>query len=142
MGPDDNCAIEAPEPNPTMTAHDIASPDLGSPDVNTAHTGRIPLVDRLPDHVRASLTPAQTVALSDYEMPALTDRHPVDMRMTVPLPGRPMILSLRAGRERLSPERRAIEGKRYPLHTIGNFFSWAWAWSDSSPQDRLSSSDV
>ncbi|MBO6784735.1 MAG: hypothetical protein JJ899_15885 [Alphaproteobacteria bacterium] len=47
-------------------------------------------------------------------------RYPVDLRLTLPLPGRPVFFSVVAGRERRSSERRAAERRRHPLHTIGN----------------------
>lgn len=50
----------------------------------------------------------------------LTARHPVDLRLTLPLPGRPVFLSLVAGREKRSVDRRAVERKQHPLHTLGN----------------------
>jgi len=50
----------------------------------------------------------------------LTARHPVDLRLTLPLPGRPVFLSLVAGREKRSVNRRAVERKQHPLHTLGN----------------------
>ncbi len=93
-----------------MTAHDI----------NTAPDLPIPLLDRLPEALRASLTPEQRHALSNFVELAPANAHPVDLRVTVPLPGRPMFLSVLAGPERRSKVRRSIERRRHPLHTIGN----------------------
>lgn len=50
----------------------------------------------------------------------LMARHPVDLRLTLPMPGRPVFLSLVAGREKRSVDRRAVERKQHPLHTLGN----------------------
>lgn len=50
----------------------------------------------------------------------ITPRHPVDLRLTLPLPGRPVFLSLVAGREKRSVDRRAVERRQHPLHTLGN----------------------
>ncbi len=60
----------------------------------------------------------------DTEQPvsaaAHTSTFPVDLRLTLPLPGRPVFLSVVAGRERRSSARRAVERQRHPLHTVGN----------------------
>lgn len=101
-----------------MTAHDISNPGLDAPNTNTGREGPIPLLDRLPDSVRASLTSEQVAALAGYASPAGT--HPVDVRVTIPLPGRPVFFSLLAGPERRSRQRRSIERQRHPLRTIGN----------------------
>lgn len=50
----------------------------------------------------------------------VTARHPVDLRLTLRLPGRSVFLSLVAGREKRSEDRRAVERKQHPLHTLGN----------------------
>lgn len=93
-----------------MTAQDInAAPDLP-----------IPLLDRLPEALRASLTPEQKRAFATVVEPAPSSTHPVDLRVTVPVPGRPMFLSVLAGPERRSKDRRSIERRRHPLHTLGN----------------------
>jgi hypothetical protein len=46
--------------------------------------------------------------------------HPVDLRLSLPLPGRPVFFSLIAGRERRSPRRLAVERHQHPLRTFGN----------------------
>ncbi len=89
-------------------------------DINTAPDLPIPLLDRLPEALRASLTPEQRQAFSAVTEPAGDDAHPVDLRITVPVPGRPLFLSVLAGPERRSKDRRSIERRRHPLHTIGN----------------------
>lgn len=45
---------------------------------------------------------------------------PVDLRLTLPVPGRPVFLSVVAGRERRSATRLEEERRRHPLHTAGN----------------------
>jgi len=45
---------------------------------------------------------------------------PVDLRFTLPVPGRPVFLSVVAGRERRSPARLQDKRRRHPLHTAGN----------------------
>lgn len=71
-------------------------------------------------------TTGQHMSAQDIENPReaeaydITTRHPVDLRLTLPLPGRPVFLSLVAGREKRSVNRRAVERKQHPLHTLGN----------------------
>ncbi len=50
-----------------------------------------------------------------------SSRHPVNVRLTIPLPflGR-CYLTVVAGRERRSPERLAVERRKHPLRTAGN----------------------
>lgn len=73
---------------------------------------------RIPEPVRDSLTPAQAQAVSTAVQPS--GRHPVDLRLTLPLPGRPVFFSVVAGRERRSGDRLAAERRQHPLHTLGN----------------------
>ena len=98
-----------------MTAHDIDAQDI-----NTTAEHAIPLLDRLPEALRASLTPEQQHAFSAFTEPAATSAHPVDLRVTLPVPGRPMFVSVLAGPERRSRTRRSLERARHPLRTIGN----------------------
>ena len=72
-------------------------------DINTAADHPTPLLDRLPETLRASLTPEQQQAFSAFAEPAAGNAHPVDLRVTVPVPGRPM-----------------FERARHPLRTFGN----------------------
>jgi len=88
--------------------------------INTAPDLPVPLLDRLPEALRASLTPEQRHALSAVAEPAPSNAHPVDLRVTLPVPGRPVFLSILAGPERRSKDRRSIERRRHPLRTIGN----------------------
>ena len=44
----------------------------------------------------------------------------VDIRMTLPLPGIPVFLSVRAGRERRNPRRRQAERKTHRRHSLAN----------------------
>ena len=101
-----------------MTAQDLTSPDLAAPHSGPGTRHDTTLLDRLPENIRAGLTPEQAAAIGDCAAPA--GRHPVDVRVTVPFPCRPVFLSVVAGRERRSPRRRAVERRRHPLHTAGN----------------------
>lgn len=98
-----------------MTSHDIASSDM-----NPVRDQGIPLLERLPQAIRASFTPEQEEALSAFVAPAPAITHPVDLRLTIPVPGRPMFVSVLAGPERRSKTRRSLERKRHPLRTLGN----------------------
>jgi len=98
----------------------MTAQDINSPKINPGPERPVPLLDRLPHAVRASLTPEQRQALSAFTEPAPANAHPVDLRFTVPVPGRPMFLSLLAGPERRSKTRRTQERAHHPLHTIGN----------------------
>jgi len=98
----------------------MTAQDINSPDINTGPEHPVPLLDRLPEALRASLTPEQQQAFSAFAEPATANVHPVDLRVTVPVPGRPVFLSVLAGPERRSKSRRAVERQRHPLHTIGN----------------------
>ncbi|MBT5571018.1 MAG: hypothetical protein HOJ90_07370 [Alphaproteobacteria bacterium] len=77
-----------------------------------------PLLQRIPEPVRDTLSPEQAQALSQVTNPA--GQHPVDLRLTLPLPGRKVFFSVVAGRERRSGERLAVERRQHPLHTAGN----------------------
>jgi hypothetical protein len=59
-------------------------------------------------------------AFSTFAEPAAGNAHPVDLRVTVPVPGRPMFVSVLAGPERRSKTRCSLECARHPLRTIGN----------------------
>lgn len=75
-------------------------------------------VRRIPAPVRESLTPEQISAVSSAV--GSSGHHPVDLRLTLPLPGHPVFFSVAAGRERRSEERLAVERRQHPLHTFGN----------------------
>jgi len=75
-------------------------------------------LQRIPEPIRQSFTPEQVTAVSTAVQPS--SRHPVDLRLTLPLPGRPVFFSIVAGRERRSGDRLATERRQHPLHTFGN----------------------
>ncbi len=64
------------------------------------------MLAHLPQAVRASLTPEQAEALEALADMRKASRHPVDLRLTLPIPCRPMFLTVVAGRERRSSARR------------------------------------
>lgn len=46
--------------------------------------------------------------------------HPVDIRLSIPLPGLRFYVTLVGGREKRSPDRRAADRGRYPIRTAAN----------------------
>lgn len=86
----------------------------------TAGSNAASAFDRLPETIRDTLTPEQADALANVPAAKPDGAHPVDMRFTLPLPGRPMFFTLVAGHERRSAERQRLERRRRPLHTVGN----------------------
>ena len=55
--------------------------------------------------------------------------HPVDIRLTIPLPFRSFYVTIVAGPERRAKERRAGERKKHPLLTLGNMIVYLVAGS-------------
>jgi len=78
------------------------------------------LLSRLPADVRSRLSPEiQTMlAVAAADRPWRT--HPVDIRISVPLPFGSFYLTLVAGRERRSPVRRAVDAQGRRLVRFGN----------------------
>ncbi len=46
--------------------------------------------------------------------------HPINLRLSIPLPFKRYYVTLVAGEERRSPERRAEERRKHPIKTTGN----------------------
>ncbi len=63
---------------------------------------------------------AQNLNSTQTAEAATVSSFPVDLRFTLPVPGRPVFLSVVAGRERRSEARLQEERRRHPLHTAGN----------------------
>jgi hypothetical protein len=55
--------------------------------------------------------------------------HPVDVRLTIPLPFRSFYLTIIAGPEKRGKQRRADERKKHPLLTFGNMIVCLFAGS-------------
>ena len=70
--------------------------------------------------VRESLTPAQLAAVRDAARFVNWDQHPVDLRLSLPLPFGRFFVALVAGRERRAAARRAVEGTHHPVMTPAN----------------------
>jgi hypothetical protein len=82
---------------------------------------------RLPQEVRASLTPAQEMALRQAAAGRSADPHPIDIRLSVPTPWGRYYFALFGGREKRSAARRASDRRLRPLATTANvlFFGGA-----------------
>lgn len=91
---------------------------MNAQDIQTDHHQIPDPIQRIPAPVRESFTPDQISAVSSAV--GQSGRHPVDLRLTLPLPGRPVFFSVVAGRERRSGNRLATERRQHPLHTMGN----------------------
>ena len=75
---------------------------------------------RLPQDVRASLTPEQEAALKAAASGRGGDPHPVDIRLSMPTPWGRYYFALFGGRERRSAARRASDRRQRPLTTRAN----------------------
>ena len=64
--------------------------------------------------------PPRPDAPADSAAQARWDRHPVNIRLTIPLLFRSYYLTIVAGPERRSRERRISERQKHPLFTPGN----------------------
>lgn len=75
---------------------------------------------KLPESVRNSLSAEQAVAIREAAQVASPRRHPIDVRLSVPIPGRSRIyLVLLAGRELRSGARREMENRVRPNDRLG-----------------------
>jgi hypothetical protein len=80
------------------------------------------LFARLPDWVIDTLSAEQKVALAKAAEDSAWGRHPVNIRLSLPLIARRYYLPIVAGEEKRSEERRSHERHRYPLRTAANLF--------------------
>ena len=69
------------------------------------------LLDRLPPKIRAELSPEAAAAIADAASRSV-ESHPVDIRLSLPLPFRRFYLAVLAGGERRSPQRIDAESRR------------------------------
>lgn len=77
-------------------------------------------LERLPASVRDTLDPKQRNAIVEAMKRRPWSTQPVNLRVSVPLPGRRMFFTLIGGAERRSRERRGADRQRHPLNTVGN----------------------
>jgi hypothetical protein len=75
---------------------------------------------RLPDEIHSRLSPDLKQAIAQATRPRPWDEHPVDIRVSIPLPFARYYLALVAGPERRPVERRKAERRARGLITAGN----------------------
>jgi len=75
---------------------------------------------RLPPEVRSSLDPKQEEAIRSAAGGRSAASHPVDIRLSLPLPWGRFYLAIAGGQERRNPARRARDRRLRPLTTTGN----------------------
>lgn len=78
------------------------------------------LFDRIPADVADSFTPQQRAALWSAVKPVSWRRHPINIRLSFPVPGGRYFVTVVGGPERRSSERRDRERRMFPLRTTGN----------------------
>jgi hypothetical protein len=77
------------------------------------------LLARLPDEIHSRLTPDLKEALAQVTAPRWT-QHPIDIRLSIPLPFGRYYLALVLGPERRSEDRRKAEGSSHRVMTPAN----------------------
>ena len=75
---------------------------------------------RLPADLWDGLTAAERAAIGRAVAAGGWSTRPVNIRLTLPAPRRRFYLTLVAGWERRTPERRSAERRSHPLRTLGN----------------------
>lgn len=77
------------------------------------------LLDRLPENIRSQLTQEASNAIAAAAAQPV-EPHPVDIRLSLPLPFRRIYLAVLAGSERRSPQRLDAESRRRRLVRAAN----------------------
>lgn len=88
------------------------------PDTPSKRNGQW-LLDKLPPEIRAQLTPEARAAIADAATQT-GDIHPIDIRLSLPLPFRRFYLAVLAGGERRSPQRIDAERRRRQVVRAAN----------------------
>jgi hypothetical protein len=78
------------------------------------------LLARLDPAVRDQMTPEVEAAVRQAAGTGAWDRHPIDLRVSLPWVGGRVFLALVGGPERRSAARRAVERQRQPVLSLGN----------------------
>jgi hypothetical protein len=78
------------------------------------------LLSRLPNEIHARLTPVIKEALAEAVAPRPWGKHPVDIRVSIPLPFGRYYLALVLGPERRNDERRREDGESRRIMTPAN----------------------
>lgn len=100
------------------TTTSAAEMDSGAPAPTEA--AEAPELARLPPEFVRTLSAEQRALLREALPGRAWRRHPVDLRFSVPWFGRGLFVTLIAGTEKRSTERRMADRTRYPLHRLGN----------------------
>lgn len=77
---------------------------------------------RIPADVAETFTDAQLQAIQQVFGPKARSHHPLDLRLSLPLPKQRIYLVLLGGKERRSPQRRQAERKLHPIYKPANLF--------------------
>jgi hypothetical protein len=80
------------------------------------------LFDRMPEWVLDTLSNDQKEAIHAAAMQPAWNKHPVNIRLTIPFVGRYFYLTVVGGTGSRSNERRAVERHQYPVRTFSNAF--------------------
>jgi hypothetical protein len=78
------------------------------------------LLARLPDEIHSRLTPDLKEALARATAPRRWGEHPIDIRLSIPLPFGRYYLALVLGPERRSEDRRKAESNAHRVMTPAN----------------------
>jgi len=78
------------------------------------------LLDRLPPEVLETFTPDQRAALWGAAKPSTWRRHPVDIRISIPLVGTNLFFAVLSGIERRGRTRRVRDSRSHPFFTTAN----------------------
>lgn len=80
------------------------------------------IFSRLPPWVMDTLTPEQKEAIHHAVTDGAWGRHPINIRLSIPLLSRRFYLTVVGGEDKRGADRRAIDRNRYPLRTLANIF--------------------
>jgi hypothetical protein len=80
------------------------------------------VLDRLPTEVFESLTAEQRAALWQAAKPMTWRRHPVNLRLTIPVPfsHQRYFVTVVGGMDKRGKDRLSRERRMFPLRTVGN----------------------
>jgi len=79
------------------------------------------LLDSLPPEILETLTPEQRSALWGIAKPTSWRRHPIDIRISIPLLGGRLFMTVVSGLEHRGRGRRFRDSRMHPLFTFSNF---------------------
>jgi hypothetical protein len=76
---------------------------------------------KLPADIRDSLTPAQAEAISRVAQGSIQRKHPIDLRLSLPLFGSRAYMVLLMGKEKRSSARRSLDHQLRPNDRVSQF---------------------